>query len=269
MIETAKKAALAAGQIVMEHFRKLPPGAIRSKQKNDFLSFVDEQSEQTIITIIKESFPKHAFLAEESGASRNENDYLWIIDPLDGTTNYITGLPIFAISIALLYRGAPLLGIVYDPLHKDLFWAKKGKGAFLNEQPIHVSNKNRLEESLIATGFPFKAKHFLKPYLQAFEDIFLSSVGMRRMGAAAIDLAYVAAGRFEGFWEIGLSPWDIAAGGLLISEAGGRISDFWDDDSFLYKNYTVASNGHIHKALIEKLKRYFPHYQRVYQAKGD
>ena len=269
MIETAKKAALAAGDIVMEHFRKVPQEAIRSKQKNDFLSFVDEQSEQAIISTIKQAFPDHAFLAEESGASDNQNDYLWVIDPLDGTTNYITGLPVFAISIALLIKGEPTIGIIYDPLHKEMFWAQKGQGAFLNDKAIHVSTKASLEQSLIATGFPFKAKYFLDAYLNAFHDIFLSSVGMRRMGAAAIDLAYVAAGRFEGFWEIGLSPWDIAAGAVLVREAGGRISDFWDHDDFLYKNYTVASNGKIHRELIEKLNRYFPEFKPVYQKGGE
>lgn len=269
MINTAKKAALEAGNIVMEHFHKVPTEAIRSKSKNDFLSFVDEQSEQAIISVIKQSFPDHAFLAEESGASQNDNDYLWIIDPLDGTTNYITGLPVFAISIALLHKGEPIVGVIYDPLHNEMFWAEKGKGAFLNDLPIRVSNKPRLDQSLIATGFPFKAKHFLDVYLQAFKDIFESSVGMRRMGAAAIDLAYVAAGRFDGFWELGLSPWDIAAGAVIIREAGGRISDFWDNDAFLYKNYTVATNGLIHKELIAKITKHFTSFKPVYQIKGE
>ncbi len=269
MIYTAKKAALEAGKIVMKHFRKLPSNAIRSKRKNDFLSFVDEQSEQTILSVIHDKFPSHAFLAEETGASQNNNDYLWIIDPLDGTTNYINGLPVFAISIALLYKDNPIAGVIYDPLHNEMFWAQKGKGAFLNETAIHVSAKEGLDQSLIATGFPFKAKHFLPVYSEAFKDIFTSSVGMRRMGAAAIDLAYVAAGRFDGFWELGLSPWDIAAGTVIVREAGGRISDFWDNDVFLYKNYTVASNKFIHKELIAKISKHFKSFKPVYQIKGE
>ncbi len=269
MIETAKKAALAAGEIIMQHFRKVPPEAIRSKQKNDFLSFVDEQSEQAIISTIRNAFPDHAFLAEESGASQNSDAHLWIIDPLDGTTNYITGLPVFAVSIALQFKGELILGVIYDPLHEEMFWAEKGKGAFLNDQPIHVTQKARLDQSLIATGFPFKAKHFLDTYLAAFKDVFQSSVGMRRMGAAAIDLAYVAAGRFDGFWEIGLSPWDIAAGAILIREAGGRISDFWDNDDFLHKHYTLASNGRIHRELMAKITKHFKSFKPVYQTKGE
>ena len=265
MIEVAKQAALGAGRILTKNFRKIPAHEIRRKLKNDFLSFVDEQSEQLILKTIKKSFPDHAFLAEEIGGSAYEHDYLWIIDPLDGTTNFLQGLPVFAISIGLLHKGQPLLGVIYDPLHDEMFWAERGRGAFLNDRPIAVSKKATLDESFIATGFPFKAKHFLPEYLAAFEDIFRECIGQRRMGAAAIDLAYVAAGRFDGFWELGLSPWDQAAGWIIIQEAGGRITDFWGNPDFLYANYTLATNGLIHDQMVEKIKKHFKDFKTVYK----
>ena len=267
MIQIAKEAACSAGEILTEHFGKIPEAAVRQKTKNDFLSFVDEASEKKIVSIIRSAFPNHEFLAEEGGKSGASGDYLWIIDPLDGTKNYLSGIPLFAVSIALQYKEEIILGVVYDPLRKELFSAQKGAGAFLNEQPIRVSGKEKLEQSLIATGFPFKAKHFLPVYLKAFEDIFQQSVGMRRMGAAAIDLAYLAAGRFDGFWEIGLSPWDVAAGALIIGEAGGQVSDFWKKNDFLWNNYILASNGRIHNQIMEIIQKYFTTYQAVYQRK--
>ncbi|HES60129.1 MAG TPA: inositol monophosphatase, partial [Caldithrix sp.] len=224
MIEVAKEAAYAAGKILTEHFKKLPKEAIREKQANDYLSFVDETSEKKIISIIQENFPDHSILAEEGGASGQSGEYRWIIDPLDGTTNYISGLPVFAVSIALQKGDEMILGVVYDPLQDELFWAEKGKGAYCNEAPIRVSDSDSLSECLIATGFPFKAKHLIHPYLNSFEDMFHACIGIRRMGAAAIDIAYVAAGRFGGFWELGLSPWDLAAGSVIVKEAGGHIS---------------------------------------------
>jgi myo-inositol-1(or 4)-monophosphatase len=264
MIEVAKQAAYAAGKILTEHFKKLPKEAIRQKQANDYLSFVDETSEKKIISIIQKNFPDHSILAEETGESHQSGEYRWIIDPLDGTTNYITGLPVFAISIALQKGDEMILGVVYDPLQDELFWAEKGKGAYVNATPIRVSDSNSLSECLIATGFPFKAKHLIRPYLNSFEDMFHSCIGIRRMGAAAIDIAYVAAGRFGGFWELGLSPWDLAAGSVLIKEAGGYITDFWDGPDFLFKNYLIVSNGRVHKQMGEIIRKHFPEYQTVY-----
>jgi myo-inositol-1(or 4)-monophosphatase len=264
MLEVAKQAAYAAGKIITKHFKKLPKEAIRQKQANDYLSFVDESSENTIISIIHDYFPDHSILAEEGGESNKPGEYRWIIDPLDGTTNYIKELPVFAISIALQKGDEIILGVVYDPLQDELFWAEKGKGAYVNDIPIQVSDSNSLSECLIATGFPFKAKHLLRPYLNSFEDMFHACIGIRRMGAAAIDIAYVAAGRFGGFWELGLSPWDLAAGSVLIKEAGGKITDFWDNQDYLFKNYLIVSNGHVHKQMGEIIRRYFPEYQTVY-----
>jgi len=265
MLETAKKAAYAGGEILKEHFGMVPQEAVRKKQQNDFLSFVDEESEKKIVEIIRNEFPGHAVLAEEGGASGPDNDFLWIIDPLDGTTNYITGIPVFAVSIALQFQNELILGVVYDPLRDELFSAEKGKGAFLNGERIQVSSKTSLNESLMATGFPFKAKHFLPQYLKVFHDIFEQSIGIRRMGSAAIDLAYTAAGRFDGYWEIGLSPWDAAAGTVLIREAGGRISDFWDGDNFVWNNYILAGGGSIHQETGEIIRKHFPVYQKVYE----
>ncbi len=269
MLETAKQAALSAGEILKKHFGKIPEQAVRQKTKNDFLSFVDEASEREIISVITASFPDHSFLAEEGGATNDGSPYRWIIDPLDGTKNYLSGIPVFAISIALQYKEELLLGVIYDPMRNELFFAEKGKGAFLNDTPIQVSKKEHLADSLLATGFPFKAKHFLPSYLKAFEDIFLNSIGMRRMGAAAIDMAYLAAGRFDGFWEIGLSPWDVAAGTVLIQEAGGKVTDFWMGQDFLFNNYLLASNGFIHKELGQIIRKYFPDYQPVYVKGGN
>jgi len=265
MIEIAKKAALAAGKILKEHYGKLSPSSIRQKAVNDFISYVDEQSEEKIISIIKKAYPGHSFLAEESGLQKSDENYQWIIDPLDGTTNYIHQIPVFAVSIALKMKGELLLGVIYNPVSDEMFWAEKGQGAYLNDKSIRVTDKGDMSQCLIATGFPFKAKHLLPLYLDAFAAIFYTSRGMRRLGAAAIDLAYVAAGRFDGFWEIGLSPWDVAAGAVIVREAGGQVSDFWNKPYFLHNNYIVASNGRIHKNLLEQVQKPFPFFKNVYE----
>ncbi|MBN2423713.1 MAG: inositol monophosphatase [Calditrichaceae bacterium] len=264
MIEIAKKAALSAGKIIMDNFRKLPADAVRKKAANDFLSFVDENSERAIIETIKSEYPDHAFHAEESGRSEHSNQYRWIIDPLDGTTNYIKGIPVFAVSIGLKKDDELVLGVIYDPVGKELFWAEKGKGAYLNDKPIRVTENEQLSDSFIGTGFPFKVKRLLPEYLATFQSVFNESLGIRRMGAAAVDLAYVAAGRFDGFWEIGLNPWDVAAGTVIIREAGGMVSDFWNKPYFLENHYMVATNGKIHQALCDKLQEHFPFFREVY-----
>ncbi len=265
MIALAKQAALAAGDVLLKHYGNIPDEMIRQKTENDFLSFVDEESEQVIIKTIRSRYPQHAFLAEEGGAIENESAYRWIIDPLDGTKNYLSGIPVFAVSIALEYDGKLVLGVIYEPLRNELFWAEKGKGAWLNDRPIRVSAKTKLSESLIATGFPFKAKQFLPEYLKAFEEIFTRCVGIRRAGAAAVDLAWLAAGRFDGFWELGLQPWDVAAGAVLIREAGGQISDFWGGEGFLFNHYLTAGNSAIRKELTGILQKHFKTYKNVYK----
>jgi len=260
-LETAQKAAFDAGKILMDNFGKVAKQDIRKKAATDFISYVDETSERKIIETIQQSFPDHAVLAEEGGMVEKKSDYTWIIDPLDGTTNYLRTIPVFAISIALKHKDETLVGVVYDPVHDDLFCAEKGQGTLLNNKSVQVSQKSKLNESFIATGFPFKSKHKLSSYLSVFENIFNSCVGMRRMGAAAIDLAYVACGRFEGFWEIGLAPWDIAAGRILINEAGGRITDFWNAGDFKDSAYVLATNAAIHEELGGIIREGFPFYK--------
>lgn len=266
MIELAMQAALEAGDLLLKHFGTIPQEMIRRKSENDFLSFVDEESERVIIRTIRSRYPQHSILAEEGGSIENKSSYRWIIDPLDGTKNYLSGIPVFAVSIALEYEGELVLGVVYEPVRKEVFRAEKGKGAWLNERRIQVSTAPGLKESLIATGFPFKAKQFLPDYLKAFEAIFKQAVGMRRAGSAAVDLAWLAAGRFDGFWELGLQPWDVAAGAVLIREAGGQISDFWKGDEFLFNHYLVAGNSAVHRELTTVLAKYFKSYQNVYKS---
>jgi myo-inositol-1(or 4)-monophosphatase len=263
LLLAARKAATEAGKLLIANFGKVEKTLIRSKSNTDFISYVDEQAEQTIIDIIKTSYPDHSFLAEERGEKLTGSLYRWIIDPLDGTTNYLHSIPVFAISIALEFQNEIILGVVYDPVHNDLFSAFKGQGAFHNDQQIHVSDCNHLNQAFIATGFPFKSKHYLTKYLRAFKNIFNKSIGARRMGAAAIDLAYVACGRFDGFWEVGLQPWDIAAGSILIKEAGGSVTDFWNNPNFKSSSYIMASNKKIHKEFGDCIRAEFPNYKNI------
>jgi myo-inositol-1(or 4)-monophosphatase len=258
MIEIAKKAALSAAKILMDNFGTLKTSDVREKNRNDFLTFVDEISEKEIITVIKTHYPDHTILAEESGFSGQNAQYRWIIDPLDGTKNYICNIPIFSVSIALQYQGKTILGVVYDPVHNELFTAEKGKGALLNGNPIKVNSQDNPGASLFGTGFPFKYKPYLSKYLDCFEDIFFHLSGVRRMGSAAIDLCYVASGRFEGFWEIGLSAWDMAAGSLIIEEAGGYVTDFWADTAYLENSFILATNGYLHDHILKIIQKHFP-----------
>jgi myo-inositol-1(or 4)-monophosphatase len=258
LLDIAVKAARMGAKILTDNFGRIEAKDIVEKAKNDFLTFVDESSEKKIIEIISKAYPDHAILAEESGFSTQKSEYEWIIDPLDGTKNFITGIPIFSVSIALKFKNEIILGVVLDPLRNDLFHAQKDKGAFLNNKPIRVSGRSQMADCLIATGFPFKKKHLLPGYLLCFRDIFEQSSGARRMGSAAIDLAYIAAGKFDAFWEIGLSPWDMAAGSLLIAEAGGKISDFWGNYQYLENGYIIASNGLIQDQMQDIIQPHFP-----------
>ena len=257
MINTAIKAANSASKILIENFGKITSEDIVEKKRNDFLTFVDEKAEETIIKILRTAFPDHSILAEESGFNKQESDFEWIIDPLDGTKNYISGIPVFSIAIALRHKDQMQIGVILDPVRNEIFSAERGKGAFLNGNKIQVSDRKSLENCLLATGFPFKQKEVLPQYINAFEEIFNQSSGMRRMGSAAIDLAYVAAGRVEGFWEFGLSPWDMAAGSLIVEEAGGMVTDFRGNDSYLTNGCFTATNGHIHQDLIHIIQKHF------------
>jgi myo-inositol-1(or 4)-monophosphatase len=220
MLNIAIGAARSAGNVIVRNLERVDRLTIGTKQRNDFVTEVDRLAEHEIIRVIHRAYPDHAILAEESGA-QGDNEYEWVIDPLDGTTNFLHGFPQFAVSIALRHRGRLDQAVVYDPLRQELFTASRGSGATLNDRRIRVSRANGLTGSLLGTGFPFRQQQHLDAYLEMFRVLFPDAAGIRRAGAAALDLAYVAAGRLDGFWEIGLSPWDIAAGALLVLEAGG------------------------------------------------
>jgi myo-inositol-1(or 4)-monophosphatase len=254
MLNFAIETAREAGQILLEKFGR----AINVSKKGDInlVTEADLASEHHIIEKIKSHFPKHAILAEEAGEAvvfEEGSEWRWIIDPLDGTTNFAHGYPCFCVTIALERAGELVVGVTYDPTRDELFAAEKGRGATLNNKPIRVSQTEKLSEALLVTGFPYNFKE-REDFAQHLMDFLLYSRGVRRDGSAAIDMAYIACGRFDGFWEEGLNPWDVAAGTLLIEEAGGRVS-YYDDSPFsIYKPPILASNGLIHGEMVEVLK---------------
>jgi len=258
MLNIAIKAARAAGSIINRAALDLEVLKIGSKGPNDYVSEVDQAAEQAIIDILLEAYPGHGILAEESGRSQGaqHSEYVWIIDPLDGTTNFIHGFPVYAVSIALAYRNQVQQAVVYDPTRNDMFYASRGRGAFLNDRRLRVSKRTRIAESLIGTGFPFRKGDNFKRYVKMFEEVMQSCAGLRRPGAAALDLCYVAAGYYDGFFETGLNPWDIAAGSLLISEAGGLIGNFTGEADFLYQREVVAGNPKVYGQLVSILAPY-------------
>jgi len=258
MLNTAVKAARAAGALINRASMDLDLLKVNTKAPNDFVTEVDQAAENVIIETLLAAYPGHAILAEESGRARGAKDseYLWIIDPLDGTTNFIHGLPVYAVSIALAHRGQVQQAVVYDPARNDLFFASKGRGAFMNDKRLRVSKRLRLAESLIGTGFPFRKGDNFKRYMQMFEDVMQHCAGLRRPGAAALDLCYVAAGWYDGFFETGLSPWDIAAGSLLVTEAGGLVGNFTGEADYLYQREVVAGNPKVYAQLVSRLAPY-------------
>ena len=253
MLNTAVKAARRAATIINRASNDLDSLTVRTKQDNDFVSEVDHAAEQAIIDTLLTAYPSHSILAEESG-STGDSDFQWIIDPLDGTTNFLHGFPQYAISIALLAKGQLDQAVVYDPTRNELFTASKGAGAFLNDRRIRVSKRAKLAESLIGTGFPYRDFSHLDAYTGMFRDLVQKTSGLRRPGSAAIDLAWVAAGRTDGFFEIGLNPWDIAAGCLLIKEAGGLVSDFTGEDGYLKSGHVVAGTPKVFAQLLQTLQ---------------
>ncbi|MEJ2313274.1 MAG: inositol monophosphatase family protein [Nitrospirota bacterium] len=255
-LETAFRAARNAAGVILGNLGSLSRDDIDSKQASDFVTRVDRESEKTIVETIGASFPDHTFLAEES-IKDADNRYRWIIDPLDGTTNFIHQYPMFSVSIALEAEGEVVLGVVLDPLRDELFHAEKGGGAFLNGKPLSVSSVESPGGSLIATGFPFRNKGMTGLYLEAFKRVFLASGDLRRAGSAALDLCHLAAGRCEGFFELGLSAWDVAAGGLMIKEAGGLITDFSGGDDYLATGNVVAGNPPTHGLLLKIIRETF------------
>ncbi|MCK4892312.1 MAG: inositol monophosphatase [Calditrichia bacterium] len=255
-IDVAMKIARTAGQYLLDHKGQISRDSIDEKGRNDFVTFVDHQSEKLIVEEIHSHFPSHKILAEEGSSISSSADYRWIIDPLDGTKNFIQDIPIFCVSIAMEHQSKIVVGVVYDPVHDEIFSAEAGSGAYLNGKAIQISSRS-LSESLIATGFPFKSKSYLPQYLLCFEEIFLKCSGMRRCGSAAIDLCYTAMGKFDGFWELGLSIWDMAAGSLIIREAGGMVSDFWGEGNYLNTGFIIAGNPEVHKNILKITKYYF------------
>ncbi len=253
MLNTAVKAARRAGSVILRSMDRLDTLKIESKDKNDFVSDVDRKAEAEIIHTLRQAYPKHSILAEENG-NLEGNEYQWIIDPLDGTTNYLYGFPVFAVSIALAFNGELLHGVVYDPLRDELFTASKGDGAMLNNRRIRTSNRKGLNGALLGTGFPFRDQQYLDLYIETFRTLTTDTAGIRRAGSAAIDLAYVAAGRMDGFWEIALKPWDMAAGALLVQEAGGLCSDFGGGSDFLESGNIIAGGLSVQQALLETVK---------------
>ncbi|OFV98224.1 MAG: inositol monophosphatase [Acidobacteria bacterium RIFCSPLOWO2_12_FULL_54_10] len=243
--------ARQAGTVLLPFFERRV--AVEYKGDVDLVTEADRASEKLIVDRLKTWFPDHAILAEESGSHRGNSAYRWYVDPLDGTTNFAHGFPVFAVSIALEKNGEIILGVVYDPTRDELFEAEKGGGARLNGKPLRVSNISRLEEALVATGFPSKKRH-RNPNIHFYHQFNMRTHGVRRPGAAAIDLSYVAAGRLDGFWELNLNPWDVAAGMLLIEEAGGKITDLPGDKYLLDASSVVASNGLLHNQITDLFK---------------
>jgi len=258
MLNIAVKAARAAGSIINRAALDVERLQVTAKGVNDFVTEVDQAAEQAVIEILLTAYPGHAILAEESGRQHGakHSEYLWIIDPLDGTTNFIHGLPVYAVSIALAFRGKVEQAVVYDPSRNDLFFASKGRGAFLNDRRLRVSKRLRLAEALIGTGFPFRKGDNLARYLKMMEAVMSQCAGLRRPGAAALDLCYVAAGWYDGFFETGLSPWDVAAGSLMITEAGGLIGNFTGESDYLYQREVVAGCPKIYGQLVQMLSPY-------------
>ena len=258
MLNVAIKAARAAGAIINRASMDLDILKINTKSPNDFVTEVDQMAEEAIIETLLQAYPDHGILAEESGRAHGakHSEFVWVIDPLDGTTNFIHGLPVYCVSIALTHRGVVQQAVVYDPTRNDLFYATKGRGAFLNDRRLRVSKRTRMSDALIGTGFPFRKGDNPKRYIRMFEEVMSQCAGLRRPGAAALDLCYVAAGYYDAFFETGLSPWDVAAGSLIITEAGGLIGNFTGESDFLHQREVVAGNPKIYGQMVQILTPY-------------
>jgi myo-inositol-1(or 4)-monophosphatase len=259
MLNIALRAARSAGELIFRSIERLDSISANEKDAKDYVSEIDVAAEQCIINLLRKSYPNHGFKGEETGeiAGTGEGaDYQWIIDPLDGTTNFLRGVPHFAVSIACKYKGRLEHAVVLDPVRQEEFTASRGRGAALNGRRIRVSNRKSLEGALLGTGFPFRDSQLdhLENYLGMFRSLVGDTAGIRRAGAASLDLAYVAAGRYDAFWEFGLSEWDMAAGVLLIQEAGGLVSDFTGSHEFLDKGHIVAGNTKCFKAVLTAIQ---------------
>ena len=248
----AVRAARQAGELLLRYYGQVDASSISEKSRNDFVSEVDRMAETAIIDTLRKAYPNHAILAEESGETRGD-DYQWIIDPLDGTTNYLHSFPQFAVSIALRHRGQLESAVVYDPMREEMYTADRGGGAFLNDRRLRVTQRKDLQGALVGTGIPFRDQRHLDVYLAMMKVMVRDTAGIRRPGSAALDFAYLAAGRIDGFWELGLSPWDFAAGVLLIREAGGRVTDLAGGERFFDTGNVVAGGIKVHAAMLREL----------------
>lgn len=258
LINIAQKAAREAGSVILRGLDRLDKITITAKSKNDFVTNIDQEAEQKIIYTIRKAYPEHAIQAEESGESKGrdeESDTVWIIDPLDGTTNFIHGIPHFAISIAIKINGRVEHGLIYDPVRDETFSATRGSGARLNHQRIRVTDQSNIDAALLATGLPFRSHHLLETYMKTLTELSQKASDIRRAGSAALDLAYVAAGRVEGYWEFDLAAWDLAAGALIVKEAGGYVTDFEGSDGYLESGNIIAANRKIYPYLFNAVKR--------------
>jgi myo-inositol-1(or 4)-monophosphatase len=255
MLNTAVKAARKAGSIIARASSDLDRLTVRSKRPKDYVSEVDHAAEEAIISVLLDAYPDHGILAEESGKKESNSEFVWVIDPLDGTTNFLHGFPQYCVSIGLLHKGIPTQAVIYDTNRDELFTATRGVGAYLNDRRIRVSKTEKLELALMGTGFPFREVESIDDYIRMMRNIMLTTSGIRRPGAAALDLAWVAAGRIDGFWEIGLAPWDMAAGALLVREAGGLIGDLDGNDKFMESGRVVAANAKLFSAILQTLKQ--------------
>ncbi len=256
MESIAKKIIFEAGELIRQHIGQVTGSWVHEKGPSDYVTEIDKRCELLIVEAIRDNFPDHGIMAEETVNDGLRAGYTWVIDPVDGTTNFIHGFPFVAVSIAVCLDKEPVLGLVLDPVRNELFFAKKGEGAWLNGSRLPRRKRVELGEALIATGFPFRARQYLDDYLKVFRSIFMSVGGIRRAGAAALDLAYLAAGRVDGFWEIGLKAWDIAAGALLITETGGMIGDFRGEGNHLSNGNVVGGAPSVYPFLLEQVQKY-------------
>lgn len=258
MLNIALRAARQAGEHIVRASDRIDLIPVTEKGLNDYVTEVDRAAEDIIIRLLQKTYPEHGFLAEESGSTNPDADYIWIIDPLDGTTNFVRGIPHYAVSIACQYQGKLEHAVIYNPVTREEFTASRGRGAQLNGRRIRVSKRTTLDGALLGTGIPFRSHHSekLHGYVQVLKELATQTAGIRRAGAATLDLAYVAAGRFDAFWEIGLKPWDVAAGALLIQEAGGLVSDFHGNHLFMDSGNIVCGNSKCFKQVLQVVNQY-------------
>ncbi|RUO26451.1 inositol-1-monophosphatase [Aliidiomarina minuta] len=259
MLNIAVRAARAAGKVIMKSMAQAEQLTIESKGQHDYVTNVDHAAEAIIIDTIRKSYPDHSILAEESGEQiGRDSDYQWVIDPIDGTANFMRGIPHFCVSIALVVKGQVQQAVIYDPVRDELFTAGRGSGAQLNGYRVRVGRAKELDGTLLATGFPFRMKHILPHYQEVFNKFFTQVADVRRMGSAALDLAYVACGRYDGYWEAGLQKWDTMAGDLLVREAGGMITDFGGGHNHLKSGNIVAGNPKVLQAMVSQMRPLLP-----------